>query len=546
MAAALLYYSMIKKLPLTKEYLEDKYLVQGLSSTQIAAEIGCNYMTVLNKMKEYGVPARKDGIRHPGITKEFLEKEYIVNGKGLQVIAKEAGCTFSTLRRRMKRYGLYARPKDTLIDVSLEDHGDWTVLERLEDHGGSTTWLCRCKCDRTFSVPASSLRAGTSTCCKLCAQKKHCREDHPGWKGHEGISGTIWNYIKQSARKRSIEFNISIEFIWDLFLKQNKKCALSGTDIILAETNSKHMHGLTTASLDRIDSAKGYVEGNVQWVHKDINRMKTNFGQDRFLELCMRVTNQLINQECRVYDYSVNGQSCDPGRCRFCDQPTSFSHKSHAISKMFGGRMVCPQECDSCNKFFGNEVEPHLETFMKFFRTVQGKTQMQWGAPASNPIFGRNKIMRGEDGNVKIRQTESAALTNIPMGDLIPLRVYKTLVKYAFSIMPDREYDRYAKIAKWTRSLEGVAQLGFKPLLRFFVNKSPLRNHLLICKSGCIFFYNDAGLQFGIESIPYNLMQGTDWDCSSNDIWHFVQTLKFDIDGEDLQQWVETNLKSSP
>lgn len=40
------------------------------------------------------------------------------------------------------------------------------------------------------------------------------------------------------------------------------------------------------ASLDRIDSSQGYIKGNVQWVHKDINKMKFDLSQDRFLELC--------------------------------------------------------------------------------------------------------------------------------------------------------------------------------------------------------------------------------------------------------------------
>lgn len=41
-----------------------------------------------------------------------------------------------------------------------------------------------------------------------------------------------------------------------------------------------------TASLDRIDSTKGYVEGNVQWIHKDINLMKNRLPQDYFISMC--------------------------------------------------------------------------------------------------------------------------------------------------------------------------------------------------------------------------------------------------------------------
>lgn len=48
--------------------------------------------------------------------------------------------------------------------------------------------------------------------------------------------------------------------------------------------------GQTSASLDRIDSHQGYVLGNLQWVHKDIQRMKSDFSQERFLEVCSAVS----------------------------------------------------------------------------------------------------------------------------------------------------------------------------------------------------------------------------------------------------------------
>lgn len=45
-----------------------------------------------------------------------------------------------------------------------------------------------------------------------------------------------------------------------------------------------------TASLDRIDSSKGYVEGNVQWVHKDVNYIKQDLEESYFKKLCKLIT----------------------------------------------------------------------------------------------------------------------------------------------------------------------------------------------------------------------------------------------------------------
>jgi hypothetical protein len=43
------------------------------------------------------------------------------------------------------------------------------------------------------------------------------------------------------------------------------------------------------ASIDRIDSSKGYIEGNIVWVHKDVNIMKNVFTKEHFLMLCVKI-----------------------------------------------------------------------------------------------------------------------------------------------------------------------------------------------------------------------------------------------------------------
>ncbi len=79
------------------------------------------------------------------------------------------------------------------------------------------------------------------------------------------------------------------EDLWKLFLQQNKKCALSGIELTFSKIR-KDTTG-KTISLDRIDSSKGYVPGNVQFVHKHINIMKNKFDQDYFISLCKSIIN---------------------------------------------------------------------------------------------------------------------------------------------------------------------------------------------------------------------------------------------------------------
>lgn len=91
----------------------------------------------------------------------------------------------------------------------------------------------------------------------------------------------------ESARLRGLTVGVSAAEAYALFVVQDKTCALSGVPLGFRDRGLRQH----TASFDRIDSSLGYVDGNVQWVHKDINMMKNNTPQDRFIDLCRKVTN---------------------------------------------------------------------------------------------------------------------------------------------------------------------------------------------------------------------------------------------------------------
>lgn len=146
------------------------------------------------------------------------------------------------------------------------------------------TFYCRCECGKEKAVWRSHLLNGDSKSCG-CGRPK--TNQTYNWTGCGDLDGNHWNQIVRNAngkKKRSpLDFNITIQYAWDLFLKQNRACALSGRSITLGKNR--------TASLDRIDNSKGYVMGNVQWIHKDINRMKNVYDQEYFLSICREIVN---------------------------------------------------------------------------------------------------------------------------------------------------------------------------------------------------------------------------------------------------------------
>lgn len=145
-------------------------------------------------------------------------------------------------------------------------------------------WTCKCDCGNTTEVPTGRLTKGlTRSCGCLRGDLNHERS----FKGHEEIYGGFWRTIKHHASERNLKFDITIEQAWGLFLQQNRKCALSNIPIQFGPLTNRKKEN--TASLDRIDSDKGYTLDNIQWVHKDINKMKQNLTEAYFVDLCHRI-----------------------------------------------------------------------------------------------------------------------------------------------------------------------------------------------------------------------------------------------------------------
>ncbi len=164
-----------------------------------------------------------------------------------------------------------------------EAFNSWTVVSPSKNRGTRKVWLCKCKCGTEKEVYEQNLKNNKSKSCGCYVTEKF-------WKGHGDISMTYWSALKNGAKSRDIEFLISIKEAWDIFLLQNKKCALSNEKIYFAKSTSVSKRKLGTASMDRIDSSLGYTKNNCQWVHKSVNRLKMDMKQDDFLLWCHKIS----------------------------------------------------------------------------------------------------------------------------------------------------------------------------------------------------------------------------------------------------------------
>jgi hypothetical protein len=167
------------------------------------------------------------------------------------------------------------------------------MVEVLERHGsdtfGNPLYKCICDCGKEFYRVSQHIRDKKVKSCGCLRSMGVRRGDaSPNWRGIGDLSSSFVAHIKSHARHRKIEFNLSKEYLWRLFTSQNKICILSGIPLELAVQGNNY-YTIGNASLDRIDSSKGYVEGNVQWVHKDVNFMKQQYSQEYFIGMCEKI-----------------------------------------------------------------------------------------------------------------------------------------------------------------------------------------------------------------------------------------------------------------
>jgi hypothetical protein len=173
------------------------------------------------------------------------------------------------------------------IDLCGKRFGKWIVIKEdlILNKPHNIKWVCICDCGIQKSVFRTSLTRGRSKSCG-CSHY-YSKNNHPQWKGYGDISGYYYAVIIKSARERNIPFCLTIEEMWEKFITQNKKCALTGLPLIFS-TKRDACDG--NASLDRINSSLGYVIDNIQWLHKDINIMKNSHDVKYFIDLCKKVS----------------------------------------------------------------------------------------------------------------------------------------------------------------------------------------------------------------------------------------------------------------
>ena len=245
----------MKKLPPTKKELQDFYHKNGCKKT-------LNHYNISNSilrrwLLELDIPPQrpKKGALTGQVTSVKKRKNKqtpipprdellaIYKTKGRVGGKNHYGVSHSVFRRWLLILDI---PLNFPIDKRIapgDIYYNLTAVEQSHKNKyGQIIWKCKCKCGNECLVPGLQLKNGRSKGCG-CLNKT----------GYMGLSGTMFSRIRTSALRREYKFETTAKYLWEIFEKQNRKCAITGIPL---DINNN-------ASLDRIDNNIGYIPGNV-------------------------------------------------------------------------------------------------------------------------------------------------------------------------------------------------------------------------------------------------------------------------------------------
>lgn len=171
-----------------------------------------------------------------------------------------------------------------------------------------TCLVCGIAVQREASEVNRSARLGRpSYCSRSCAGKGNLpnlpfdRIGNPEFLSRNGRAGDAFSPFRTAlriARKRSIEkerqFNLTLAYLKQVWEEQKGICPYTGWQMYLPRTSNEYNQRCSEenprkASIDRIDSAQGYVIGNVQFVSHMANLAKSSYSHETMLEFCQSV-----------------------------------------------------------------------------------------------------------------------------------------------------------------------------------------------------------------------------------------------------------------
>lgn len=163
--------------------------------------------------------------------------------------------------------------------------GQLKVLASPETMKGTTYVLCECDCGVVKYIRSYDIRRGDGQHNVTCGHTKNL----PNFGAQKN---RIYNEYKKSAKKKGLEFNIPKPHFLKLLEQNCFYCNVEPSNTY--KTKSDEKEDFKYNGLDRVDSTKGYIIGNVRPSCASCNKAKLVMSQTDFFEWVKTVYTNLL------------------------------------------------------------------------------------------------------------------------------------------------------------------------------------------------------------------------------------------------------------
>ena len=176
-------------------------------------------------------------------------------------------------RGAVKSCGCYKKNEKNRTPMIGENFNLLTIIKQVKSPENSKEkrkyFLCKCYCGNEAIISSRDITYGRKKSCGCLRSKQK------GVSAYNGIKST---YLIR-AKKHKREFDLNDEDFRNLITSNCHYCGINGS----AERKSLNNGSFIYNTIDRIDSKKGYINGNCVSCCKKCNKMKLDLNYSDFI-----------------------------------------------------------------------------------------------------------------------------------------------------------------------------------------------------------------------------------------------------------------------